>query len=178
MSRQSATREDVRNYMEGLKTEFPGLKIHEKRARWLDWIFHLPLIKKLEWYNATQAIGKSIYLSDQWDNFTSESQMGILLHERQHLLQFQKYGVFLMAILYLFVFFPVGLAYFRAKFERQGYAQSVLAKVRYHGATKGVYDQCKEMYLRTFTTSFYFWTWPFKKQVLAWFEEDWERATR
>jgi hypothetical protein len=161
-----------------LRSEFPKLEIHEERPRWLDWIFHLPLIEKFEWYNSTQAIGDYVFLSDQWEEKSPAAQMEILRHERQHLLQFQKYGLFLMAVLYLFVFFPIGLAYYRAKFERQGYAESLAARVEYEGATELVRESSLGHYLRTFTGPTYLWMWPFREKVEEWFEIDFREAVK
>lgn len=169
---------EVRNYLKLLYQEFPGLHIYRAKPWWLRFVFNLPLIKRLGWEDYTQTIGMNIYLSDQWDGISATSQLSTLRHERQHLLQFKKYGFFLMAILYLFVFFPIGLAYFRAKFEREGFFESMKTRVEFRGSDEEIRRQCFDMYNEAFLSSKYLWAWPFKTTIVNWFNEDWDKATR
>jgi hypothetical protein len=166
----------VRNYIADLKVEFPKLRIYHEKSWWLNIIFNAPLLKKLRWFNYTQTIGSNIWLSNNWDSYSPSSQMCILRHERQHLLQFKKYGLLGMVFLYLFVFFPIGLAYFRAKFEREGCFETIRARIQYYGDMSEVKEGCRQSYLNALVRASYLWAWPFKKKVLAWFEEDWIAA--
>lgn len=167
---------DVNLYIEQLHQEFPNLKVSSEKPWWLQWIFDLPLLERLGWDVATQTIGSQIFLSCNWENYSASQKLAILRHEREHLLQFMKYGVVLMAFLYLFIFFPVGFAYFRAKFERAGYAETIASWVEYWGESSVTYEEGRRLYLRVFTGSTYFWMFPFKKLILRWFEEDWQKA--
>ena len=166
----------VRDYIADLKVEFSKLEIHDKKPWWLNVIYKAPILKKLAWGNYTQVIGCNIWLSENWNSYSPSRQMSTLRHERQHLLQYQKYGLIGMAFLYLFVFFPIGLAYFRAKFEREGYAESIRARIEYYGDAEEVKEGCKQSYLNAFVRANYLWAWPFKKRVLIWLEEDWKAA--
>lgn len=166
----------VASYLIQLKKEFPSLKIGKRKPWWLNLIFKAPFIKKLKWFNFTQTIGTNIWLAEDWNCYNSRHQMITLRHERIHLLQFQKYGLIGMIILYLFLFFPIGLAYFRAKFEREAFAESMKAKIEYYGITTEVQDSSRKTYLRNLTGSAYLFPWPFKKVILNWFAEDWIKA--
>jgi len=172
------TSEDVQLYVLDLKKEFPGLEIYRDKPWWLSFPFRLPLLRNLNWNNYTQTIGGNIYLAANWDRISPTNQLFILIHERIHLLQFQKYGIFLMSFLYLFLFFPIGLAYFRARFEREALRETIRVRVEYYGEHHGelhfVRRSMTKRYLQFFTTSAYLYMWPFKRTVLRWFEEDWE----
>lgn len=110
----------------------------------------------------------------QWDK-ADEHDCAALRHELCHVDQYRKlgfgnawvgFGVFL--ILYLFVFFPVGLAWFRWRFERVAY--------------KAGWDAAKEFklewrpnlndYCEAITGPRYIWAWPFKYQVCRWFRKN------
>lgn len=168
----------VKEYMDRLRVEFPKLEISDKRPWWLRFVFKLPGIKKLYWNNATQAIGMNIWLSDRWNQMSPFSKLSVLRHERQHLIWFRRHTTILAAFLYLLVFFPIGLAYYRARFERAGYQESVRTRVQYFGASQRVKDDCWEMYKRVFTGWMYLKMWPFPKRIRKWFEEDWAEAVR
>lgn len=168
----------VDRYMGHLRATFPKLKISRKKPWWLRFVFNLPGIKKLEWGNATQTVGMNIWLSDRWDEIHPTYQMSTLRHEKKHLIWFNDYGLILVSILYLFCFFPIGLAYFRARMERDGYAESLKARVEYFGTSDRVKEKGREMYERAFTGWMYLKMWPFKKTIRKWFEEDWAEAVR
>ena len=168
----------VQEYMDWLKVEFPQLTISDKKSWWLKVIFNLPGIKKLGWNDATQTIGMNIWLSDKWDEISPVYQLATLRHERKHLIWFRNHTTILASILYLFFVFPIGLAYYRACFERDGSAESMRTRVQYFGSTERIKEACREIYLRTFTGWTYFKMWPFEKTVLKWFEEDWAKAVR
>jgi len=166
----------VLDYMESLKKEFPKLKIHTKKSWWLKKVFSLPGIKKLKWENSTQTIGMNIWLSDQWESIPPVYQLSTLRHERKHLLWFRNHTTILASLLYLFFIFPIGLAYYRALFERDGYRESMVVRVQCFGPSQVVKKQCRKMYERTFLSWKYFKMWPFRKTVARWFSEDFQKA--
>lgn len=172
------TEADVRDYMSSLREEFPELIIHDKKPWWLDTVFALPVIRNLEWETATQTIGMHIYLSTRWKEFSSAAKLSTLRHERKHLLWFDLYGTVLASFLYLFIFFPIGLAWYRARFERDGYAESLKARVEYYGPSAKLMEQGLETYLENFCGPRYLYMWPFEKTIRQWFAEDWDKALR
>lgn len=169
---------DVKTYMDFLKEEFPRLVIHDKKPWWLGVVFSLPGISGLHWETATQTIGMNIYLSTRWEEFSATAKLSTLRHERRHLIWFEVYGTFLASLLYLFYFFPIGLAWYRAQFERDGYAESLRARVEYHGPSARLMEQGLDTYLENFCGPRYLYMWPFKKTIRKWFAEDWDKAVR
>ncbi len=172
------TNKSVNDYIASLKEEFPDLGVYEQKPWWLRIVFHAPLIKKLEWFNFTQAIGQSIYLSDNWKEYSPRAKLITLRHEREHLQQFLDYSFVGMALLYLFVFLPIFLAYFRAKFEREGLAAGMKARVLYYGTGLETEERCWKGYERAFLSSAYLWAFPFRKTVRKWFKHDWKIACK
>jgi hypothetical protein len=165
--------EDISSYILQLKKEFPKLQIQEKKSAVMKFFFSLPIIKRFRLQEYTQAINNTIWLSCNWSKLTSFKKLSILKHEREHLLQFQKYGPILMSILYLFIFFPIGLAYFRAKFERQGLIRNMEMYVEHFGNNSKTMNICRDKYMRVLCGPSYLYAWPFKKAVTKWFLEDW-----
>lgn len=114
------------------------LQMEPKRARWywrvLHWLLLIVTFGGNRTFNDkyTTTIGMLIgWSTTQWERITERSVgwedriWSTLQHEREHLRQFKKFGLFVMLILYVFVFFPIGLAWFRAKFERAGYLRTL-----------------------------------------------------
>jgi hypothetical protein len=82
--------------------------------------------------------------------------------------QGKKYSRPVYSFLYLMAFFPIGLAYFRAKFEMEAYAET-LAVLRERGAnlTSPIF---KNAYVGYITGPLYLWAWPFKAYVERWYD--------
>jgi hypothetical protein len=173
---EDVTSERIRYFIIGLKVQFPKLRIRVKKPWWMNIFIKAPLIKKLKWFNYTHTIGNSIFLPENWDNIKPINQLIILHHEREHLFQFKRYGLFLMLFLYLFIFFPIGLSYYRAKFEREALAQSLKFRIEYFGSNSYIKQLCREQYIKNLSGISYLYAWPFKKRVIKWFKEDWEKV--
>ena len=120
-------------------------------------------------------VGYTVYVTDTWSTHDQASRAIILRHERVHMRQRKKYGSFLFSFLYLFFPFPVGLAYYRMKFEKEGYEESMKALVEQHGMAILKIPSNKQRFVDHFTTSQYFWMWPFKGAISRWYDEVVER---
>jgi len=168
------TEQDVFLYIGGLREEFPEFELHMEKPWWLKVLLKIPCFKYLEDYN--QAIGFKIYTCRSWDKLSPRRRLSILRHEREHFLWARKYSPFLIVLAYIFVFFPIYLAWFRAAFERAGYRESLRSRIEYYGNTPSEKENARETYLRVFTTWDYFKMWPYKRTILRWFEEDWATA--
>jgi len=175
---KNVTPEEVSSYKRALYSEFPKLKIKKERPWWLRFIFSLPGIKKLNWERSTQAIGNRIYLSSEWDSYSPSSQILVLIHEAEHLRWYKKHTIPLSSLLYLFCFLPIFLAYYRAIFERAAMRKSLIARIEYFGPSENLRIYMLDYYRTTFSGWTYFKMWPFDKTIVAWFNEDWEEATR
>ncbi len=117
-------------------------------------------------------MGNKIYLPEGWWNGADEQQRVILLrHELVHVKQMAKYSVPLFFFLYIFVPFPIGLGYFRAKFEKEGYAETLKARYEYYGESDIKSAECREWIVKQFTGSAYGWMWPFKKSINKWYDK-------
>jgi len=124
----------------------------------------------------TTTMGNIIAFPEGWsENKVTEYDVITLEHELKHVQQYKKLGLgsvwlgfVIFCILYVFVPLPIGLAWFRYKFERDAYATS--------GKTILLYGlSCKpniEYYVDALTGSSYAWAWPFKKRVRRWFLEN------
>ncbi len=166
-----------------LRREFPTL-VFGSKDRWYWKLIHYFLLiisfgKQNQFLNSyTTTIGMLIAFSAKVTKLIAEGEPGgpwedrvwaLLCHEREHLLDFKRLGVFLMFVLYIFVFFPIGLAWGRTWIERKGYIASLRAKY--------ICDQVwaedtryRDWWISMFTGSAYIWQWPFKKQVAKWFD--------
>jgi len=172
-------------YLLELKRDFPSL-VFETKDRWY-WklIYYFLLIvsfgKQNEFLSAyTTTIGMLIAFSAKVHTSIVEGKPGgdwedrlwaLLRHEGKHLEDFKRFGVFLMFVIYIFIFFPVGLAWGRAWIERKGYIESLRAKFvcDQHWAEDPRY---RVWWIERFTGSSYIWQWPFKKQVAKWFDTE------
>mgnify|MGYP003947482077 CR=1 FL=1 len=70
-------------------------------------------------------IGRTVYVTADWDHHDADQRSVTLRHEAVHLRQFRRFTLPGMAVLYLLVPLPMGLAWFRAHFEKQAYAESM-----------------------------------------------------
>jgi len=164
-----------------IQSEFPGFELIEKKnsslMKVINFVLKLITFGKMKTFmtNFVTTIGKKIYLPLEWENYSLDIKMEILRHERIHLRQTKKYGNFLFSVLYLFFPFPIGMAYFRKKFEQEAYEESLRTIYQIHGknALKSVH--LKERIISFFIDHHYFWMWPFRKSLDVWYDEVVER---
>jgi hypothetical protein len=167
-----------------LHREFPALRMQNKRAYWywraLHWLLLIVTFGGNRTFNDrySTTIGNLIGWSGAKMKTITEQPDGwedrvwsTLQHEREHLRQFEKFGVFAMLILYVFVFFPLGLAYFRARFERAGYLRTLRCwYVLNSGWAESA--EARAWWIGQFTTGAYGWAFPFPKTVGKWFDDE------
>jgi|SRR5690606_22038558 len=117
-------------------------------------------------------IGYTLYVSSSWDSMPNQGKMVVLRHERVHMRQAAAYGLLLFSFLYLFFPLPFILAYFRMKFEREAYEESMRATLELYPGGISILTRpfYKERMVRHFTSAEYFWMWPFKRSVEKWFD--------
>jgi len=109
-----------------------------------------------------------------------------LAHEIVHVEQFYKWrlksmkygraaGAVLLILYYLFVFFPIGLAYGRYRIEREAFLEGLLA-------AKAIGLEIPPLIERAVyhcsTSPWYLWMWPFPRLVRHWFETQYESRCR
>jgi hypothetical protein len=115
-------------------------------------------------------IGATVYVTPDWDQRPAAERWATMRHERMHLRQFRRYGVIGMAFLYLLVPLPLGLAWFRARFEWQGYAETIRATAELYGRAHVLEPAFRAGIVRQFTSGAYGWMWPFRRTLERWYD--------
>lgn len=173
-----------------LREEFPELVMERKADKWY-WRWLAALLKVITFGKMkdflskyTTVIGMTCAWSEgKWSQIQERKQgwddqvWSTLRHERMHLRRFKRHGVFLCALLYLFVFFPVGLAWGRAWFEREGYIETLRAWFELDPSWAGS-PEARDWWAGQFVGASYGWAWPFKRQVLRWYDTELENLRR
>ena len=156
--------------------EFPGFRLISKRESPFSLL--LDGVLKLVTFGAQRAylthyhtvIGKTLYTPDSWATTGEVERMIVLRHERIHLRQRQRYGLPLMTFLYLVPFFPLGLAYGRARLEWEAYRETLRATAELLSVERARSPVLREGIVRRFTGGDYGWMWPFRRQVERWYD--------
>jgi hypothetical protein len=159
-----------------LGERYPGFRVMRKRDSALHRAIHVALIgitfgqmrSYLDSYQTT--LGRTVYVTDEWDDQDDDSRYITMRHEAVHIAQFAKFTLPGMAVLYLLLPLPMGLAYFRAYFEKQGYAETMRATAEVYGQDFLAQPAFREYVVSQFTSANYGWMWPFKRSVEAWYQ--------
>jgi hypothetical protein len=123
-------------------------------------------------------IADTLYVPGGWDDTSDIGRAITLVHERVHLRQRRRYGDVVMTLLYLFAFFPLGLAYGRARIEWEAYAETLRATAALRGMQAAEDPAFRERIVRQFTGAAYGWMWPFPRTINRWYDEALEAIRR
>jgi hypothetical protein len=115
-------------------------------------------------------LGYTLYVPLAWESTADVDRAIVLRHERVHLRQRRRYGMLLMSFLYLIPFFPVGLAYGRARLEWEAYRETLRATAELRGLAEVRESSLREKIVGRFTGGAYGWMWPFPARVRAWYD--------
>jgi hypothetical protein len=117
-------------------------------------------------------VGYTVYVSQAWEGMSDVSKQVLLRHERVHMRQRKKFGFLLYAFLYVLFPFPLLFAYFRMRFEREAYTESMHATADLYPGGLGILERAdyRKKMLKHFTSAEYFWMWPFRKGLERWFD--------
>jgi len=121
-------------------------------------------------------LGQRIYVPDGWADKSEDSRYVVLCHERIHMRQFRRFTWPGMTLLYLLVPLPMGLAYFRAHFEMEAYAESVRAAAEVWGLAHVRDPVYRDHILAQFGSASYGWMWPFRAANERWYESAVQQA--
>lgn len=163
--------------IEDLKAEFPDFEIKRKSDSFFMKVLNVLVIiftfgaQKEFMKSYVSVIFNKIYTPTKWDEWTVFNKTSILRHERVHMWQVKKYTGFIFNILYLFIPFPMFLAYFRMKFEKEAYEESIRFAFFLGGATYVTDKKFKEHIVSQFVSGKYGWMWPFRSQIEKWFDD-------
>ena len=158
-----------------LKEEFPEFKItkrtHSKLLKFFDVILKVISLGKLSNFmnGFVTTVGNVIYVPDAWETWSSSRKAIVLRHERIHMRQVREMGKFKFFFLYLLFPFPTIFAFYRAKFEKEAYEESLKAYYEYYGS-KFFTNALREEIIKNFTTANYFWMWPWRSKVERWYD--------
>ncbi len=122
-------------------------------------------------------IGDTLYVCGAWYTMSDEARVILLRHERVHLRQRRRYGMPLFALLYLVPFFPLGLAYGRAKLEWEAYRETLRATAELRGLAALHDGALRREIVRRFVSGDYGWMWPFSRTIERWFDHAVEEIT-
>jgi hypothetical protein len=161
--------------LDDIRREFPTFSIERKRSSRLQRAISVALVlvtfggqrHYLTRYH-TVLFGK-LYVPDAWDRMDDDARYILLRHERVHLQQRRRMGDTLMALVYLFPFFPLFLAYGRARIEWEAYVETIRATAEVHGLDAA--RALEAEVVRRYIGPDYGWMWPFPAVVRAWFGE-------
>jgi hypothetical protein len=115
-------------------------------------------------------IGQTVYVAAGWEKASPETRVITLRHERVHMRQFRRFTPVGMAVLYLLVPLPIGLAYFRYRFEAEAYAESIRATREAYGLPHVESTAYRERIVGHFTGAGYGWMWPFRRAIERWYD--------
>jgi hypothetical protein len=116
-------------------------------------------------------IGDTLYVPPGWDERDPDDRVITLRHERVHLRQRRRYTMPGMTFLYLIPFFPLGLAYGRARIEWEAYCETIRATAEIKGRTAARSQSLRDHILGRFTGPDYGWMWPFRGMLERWYDE-------
>lgn len=115
-------------------------------------------------------IGRSVYVTPDWDERGELDRYITLRHEAVHLRQFRRWTLPGMAVAYLLLPLPMGLAWFRARLEQEAYAETIRATAEVWGVAQARDEGFRERIIRQFLGPSYGWMWPFRKSLERWYD--------
>ncbi|MBK7581784.1 MAG: hypothetical protein IPI67_16445 [Myxococcales bacterium] len=162
--------------IEEIREEFPGFRIvpkgEDRLSRAIDRALRFVTFGRQSGYLTSYhtVIGDTLYVPSAWDTTSDVDQAIVLRHERVHLRQRRRLGLPVMAFLYFVPFFPLGLAYGRARLEWEAYTETLRATAELAGSAAARSPELRARIVRRFTGPDYAWMWPFERQVQGWYD--------
>ncbi len=171
-------------FIEEIKREFPRFRIVEKTKSRLNRVIDVCL-KFITFYGQSgymteyhTVLGYTLYVPGDWEQISDIDRVITLRHERVHLRQRRRYTMLGMALLYLLPFFPLGLAYGRARIEWEAYCETLRAVREFRGPQALRSPALRSRIVKQFTSPAYGWMWPFRKTVERWYDQAVQRLTK
>jgi hypothetical protein len=162
-------------FLEEIRAEFPSFKLRYKKTSALQRAIHVALAvltlggQRVYLTGYYTAMFGKLWIPESWDRLADLDRYVLLCHERVHLRQRRRMGDVGMAVVYLLPFFPLFLAYGRARIEWEAYTETLRATAEVYGieAAEGL----RETIVKRFVGGDYGWMWPFPRAVNRWFDE-------
>jgi hypothetical protein len=159
-----------------LRAEFPRFRIVRKDRSPFHKAIHYALIAvtfgRMRTYLGSfqTTIGNTVYVTSDWDDWDPDRRYVTLRHEAIHLRQFRRFTLPGMAVLYVLLPLPLGLAWFRAYFEKQAYAETVRAAAEVWGTDYPRRTEYRRYVIDQFVGPSYGWMWPFRAGLERWYD--------
>ncbi len=159
-----------------LREEIPGFRIvrkHESRLhRAIDVALRVVTLGRMREYldSYQTTIGKTVYVTRDWNDWDPDRRYVTLRHEAVHLRQFRRLTLPVMAVLYVLLPLPMGLAYFRARLEMEAYEETIRASAEVWGAAYASDGELRRHVIEQFVSASYGWMWPFRRQLERWYD--------
>ncbi|MGE5187302.1 MAG: hypothetical protein ACM31C_34880 [Acidobacteriota bacterium] len=159
-----------------LREEIPGFRIvhkHESRLhRAIDVALRVVTLGRMREYldSYQTTIGKTVYVTRDWNDWDPDRRYVTLRHEAVHLRQFRRLTLPVMAVLYVLLPLPMGLAYFRARFEMEAYEETLRASAEVYGIGYAGGSELRDHVIEQFVSASYGWMWPFRRQLERWYD--------
>ena len=163
-------------YLVALGREFPGFRVVRKDRSRVQRAIHRALVvitfgQMREYLGSYQTtIGKTVYVTPDWDERDPDERYVTMRHEAVHLRQFRRYTLPGMALLYVLLPLPLGLAWFRARFEQAAYAETVFATAEVFGRERARSRALRDRIIGQFVGPAYGWMWPFRRSLDRWYD--------
>jgi len=162
--------------LDQIRADFPKVRIIPKPesrfqraiARLLKIVSFGQINDYLDGYHTT--VGNRIYVTGDWQELSRNRRFLVLTHEMVHVRQFRRFTLPLMAILYVLLPLPVGLAWFRAHFEKQAYAEEIRAAAALYGKEHVSAAEFRADIIGQFTGPAYGFMWPFRRAMERWYD--------
>jgi hypothetical protein len=162
-------------FLNEIRAEFPGFRLQKKRESRLQRAINVALVivtaggQRSYMTRYHTVLFGTLWVPDAWDEMPDLDRYVLLRHERVHLRQRRRMGDFWMAFVYLVPFFPVFLAYGRARIEWEAYVETIRATAEVHGLNAA--KRLRASLIERFTGPDYGWMWPFPRTIGRWFDE-------
>jgi hypothetical protein len=161
--------------LDQILAEFPAFEIRSKKDSSLQRAIHfalavLTLGGQRSYLSAyyTAMFGQ-LWVPESWEGLPDLDRYILLCHERVHLRQRRRLGDVGLAFVYLLPFFPLFLAYGRARIEWEAYTETLRATAEVYGFESA--ERLREPIVRRFVGGEYGWMWPFPRVIHRWFDE-------
>jgi hypothetical protein len=155
--------------------ERDGVRLWAKDRVWhqraIHWLLRLVTFGGQSHYldRYVTTLGNRIYVTPDWEERSAADRLATLEHEYVHVQQFRRWGFLPMAIAYLLLPLPVGLAWCRMRLERAAYEESI--RVQYRLGGRAATERMRAHVIRQFTSGAYGWMWPFPRAVARWYDD-------
>lgn len=160
-----------------LEREIPGFRVVRKDQsrlhRAIDVALRIVTLGQMRNYLSSYqtTIGKTVYVTSDWESTDPLQRYVTMRHEAVHLRQFRTLTLPVMAVLYVLLPLPLGLAYCRARLEWAAYAETLRAAAEVWGSHVPRSADYRSHVIEQFTGPSYGWMWPFRRSVERWYDQ-------